>query len=212
MALIPTRRFALLALAALLLAGGPALAAAPAPAGGPVPAEMAMGNPKARVTMIEYASASCPHCARFNNDVFPLVKRKYIDTGKVRYVLREFLTEPVPLAAAGFLLARCSGEARYFSTLDQFFHAQAEIYSTGKALPVFVRIGQSVGMNEEQVRACITDQAAADTLTAKVEGYAASAGIDAVPTFLINGTKLEGEQPFTAIDAAVQAALKKKGG
>src|SRR5665213_2186956 len=83
-----------------------------------------MGDPRAKVTVVEYASASCPHCARFNNDVFPAFKAKYIDTGKVRYVLREFLTEPVQVAAAGFLLARCAGKGKYFGALDDFFHGQ----------------------------------------------------------------------------------------
>src|SRR5271170_7604643 len=79
--------------------------------------DMSLGNPTAKVTVIEYASASCPHCARFNNDVFPAFKTKYIDSGRIHYVFREFLTPPVEVAAAGFLTARCAGKDKYFSVL-----------------------------------------------------------------------------------------------
>ena len=82
---------------------------------------MSLGDPKAKVRVIEYASASCSHCARFNNEVFPAFKAKYIDTGRVHYTLKEFLTPPVEVAAAAFLLARCTGKDRYFSTLDAVY-------------------------------------------------------------------------------------------
>src|SRR5579871_3142309 len=90
----------------------PALADAPVVTA--QPDDMTLGSPKAKVTVIEYASASCPHCARFNNEVFPAFKAKYVDTGRVFYVFREFLTEPASLAAAAFLTARCAGKGKYF--------------------------------------------------------------------------------------------------
>ena len=102
---LATRRIVLTAVAALSLA-------ACGQAGGKtaVGDEMVLGNPNAKVTVIEYASASCPHCARWNEDVYPAFKKKYVDTGKVKYVFREFLTPPTEVAAAGFLLARCAGK------------------------------------------------------------------------------------------------------
>src|SRR5258708_39808514 len=78
------------------------------------PDDMSMGNPKAKIEVIEYASLSCPHCAHFNEAVFPTLKAKYIDTGKVRYTLKEMLTEPATVAAAGFMVARCAGPDKYF--------------------------------------------------------------------------------------------------
>ena len=126
----PHRRGLIQAAAALGL-----LTALPAQAAAPVSDDMSMGNPNARVTVIEYGSASCTHCAHFNNDIFPAFKAKYVDTGRVRYVFREFLTEPVNLAAASFILARCAGRDKYFSVLDAVFHAQADIYKTGDATP-----------------------------------------------------------------------------
>src|ERR1700744_6017788 len=93
--------------------------------------DMSLGNPDARVTVIEYASASCPHCAHFNNEVFPAFKAKYIDTGRVHYVFREFLTAPAEIAAASFLIARCAGRDKYFSVLDSIFRGQEQMYATG---------------------------------------------------------------------------------
>ena len=79
---------------------------------------MSLGDPNARVKMEEYASTTCSHCGQFNNDVFPAFKAKYIDTGKVRYTLHEFLTPPEQVAVAGFLIARCAGKEKYFSVID----------------------------------------------------------------------------------------------
>src|ERR1700749_2126770 len=118
--------------------------AAPAYAAPPVASlaeEMSMGNPKAPVTVVEYASASCPHCAAFNNDVFPEFKKKYIDTGKVRYAFREFLTPPAEFAALGFLTARCAGDKKYFPLLDALFHAQAGIYGSGDLAGGLIGVG-----------------------------------------------------------------------
>ncbi|MDB5447797.1 MAG: dsbA, partial [Phenylobacterium sp.] len=98
------------AAAALALAGCHKSGAA-----GSAQGDMSLGPPDAKVKVVEYASASCSHCARFNNEVFPAFKAKYVDTGKVNYTLREFLTPPEEVAAAGFLLARCAGKDKYFT-------------------------------------------------------------------------------------------------
>ena len=102
--------------------------------------DMSMGDPKAPVKMVEYASASCTHCATFNNEVFPAFKAKYIDTGKVHYTLKEFLTPPNELAAAGFLTARCAGKDKYFTVLDAIFRGQQEIFQTGDMRGVLLRV------------------------------------------------------------------------
>src|SRR6201996_4270527 len=110
------------------------------------PDDMTLGDPHARVTVIEYASASCPHCARFNNEVFPAFKAKYIDTGKIHYVFREFLTEPVEVAAAAFLTARCAGKDKYFSVLDAVFKAQTQMFQSGDIKGTLLGIAQSAGL------------------------------------------------------------------
>jgi protein-disulfide isomerase len=162
--------------------------------------EYAMGNPKAKVTVVEYASASCPHCARFDVQQFPALKTKYIDTGKVRYIFREFLTPPEQLAAIGFMLARCAGEAKYWTVVDQFFHDQTEIYTTRQVQSVVLRIAQSVDLTEPQVEACIDSKPALDALNARMHA-ALDAKINSTPTFLINGVEFH-EAPGKEVDLA----------
>jgi protein-disulfide isomerase len=170
------------------------------------PDDMVMGSPKARVTVIEYASASCPHCARFNNEVFPAFKAKYVDTGRVLYVFREFLTEPASLAAAAFLTARCAGKGRYFGVVDAFFHAQADIYATGELKSHLLKIAADAGMTPAQVDACLSDPKTEQALNDRVKRYADRDGVDSTPTFLVGGQKLIGEQSLAALDKAITAA------
>jgi len=169
-------------------------------------AEYVMGDPKAKVTLVEYASASCPHCARFDVMEFPGLKAKYIDTGKVRYIFREFLTPPEQLAAIGFLLARCAGEAKYWTVVDQFFHDQTEIYTTHQVEGVVMRIAKSVDLTEPQVEACIDSKPALDALNDRMQ-TALNAKINSTPTFLINGVEFH-EPPGKEPDlAGLSAAL-----
>ena len=204
-----TRRLAVMFAAAALVAAGPAFAALTDP--NAAPEDMTLGNAKAKVTVIEYASASCPHCARFNNNVFPAFKAKYVDTGKVHYVFREFLTQPVEIAAAGFLLARCAGQAKYFSVLDDFFHQQSKIYDTGDAKGVITAVGAKAGLSEAEVQACLGNEVAAKALNERVQRYVA-AGIDSTPTFVINGKPLDyagHEVNLADLDGAIRPLLGK---
>jgi protein-disulfide isomerase len=199
----PNRR-RLLALVALGLAAlGPAFVqATPDPN-----ADIGMGDPKAKVTVIEYASMSCPHCARFNNGIFPAFKAKYIDTGRVHYILREFLTQPVEVSAAAFLVARCSPRDKYFAVVDSFFREQDEMYKSGNVNAALLKAGQAAGLNHDQIKACLDDEAALKALNLRVEGYA-KAGINSTPTFVVNGRKLDNEHEATleSLGAAVAAA------
>lgn len=171
--------------------------------------DMVMGNPKAKITVVEYASASCSHCAAFAIDVFPAFKAKYIDTGQVKYVFREVLTEPVQLAAAGFILARCTGKQKYFKTLDGVFHAQQEVFETQNLRTPLMKVAKSAGLSEAQFMACLTDKAALDSLKARVERIAKAGDFDSTPTFFINGQKLVGEHSLADLDAAIAAAKKR---
>ncbi len=195
----------LIALAALSALG---VAACARTDGGLKPGDMTLGDPKAKVTMIEYASASCPHCARFNNEVLPEFKRKYVDTGKVRYVFREYLTAPAQVAAAGFLVARCAGKDKYFAVLDQIFHDQEEMFASGDYRGVLLRIAMAQGMTEDQFTRCITDDKALSALSARVQTAMEKDKIESTPTFVINGKKLEGEQTMAQFDAVIGPMLK----
>jgi protein-disulfide isomerase len=199
-------RFRPLALAAL--AGALLLAAC---SRGPAPSaeDMTMGDPKAPVKMVEYASASCSHCATFNNTVFPEFKTKYIDTGKVHYTLKEFLTPPNELAAAGFLTARCAGKEKYFTVLDAIFRSQQEIFQTGDMRGVLLRVAQSAGLTEAQFNACITDEEALKALNARVDRAIKQDRITGTPAFFINGKSVgEGEISLAALEKAVAEASK----
>ncbi len=172
-------------------------------------AEVSIGNPDAKVTVIEWASLTCPHCARFNEDVFPAFKKKYVDSGQVRYVFREFLTPPEQVAAAGFLMARCAGRDKYFNVTDAVFHSQQEMFTTGDVRGILMRIGASAGMSEKQVTECISDEKALSALNDRLKKAIEVDKIAATPSFSINGTKLEGEQPMAKFDEVIQPLLKK---
>jgi protein-disulfide isomerase len=200
----------LLAVAASLLALA-ACSKSGASIGAPGPEDMTLGNPQAKVLVAEYASVACPHCAIFNNEVFPAFKAKYIDTGKVHYVLHEMLVggqAEQSMAAAGFLLARCAGKDKYFAVNDEVFHAQTAMFQSGDLRGGLLKIAQSMGMNEQQFNTCIGDQGALKALNARVEA-AAKSGVDSTPTFIINGDKLVGEQTLADLDKAISAAEKK---
>lgn len=187
-----------------------ALIAAPALALSPVtPADMAIGNPKAKVTVVEYASLSCPHCAHFANTVFPAFKKKYVDTGKVRFVYREFLTEPAALAAAPALLARCAGPKRYFAVIETFFAEQPGVYASGNARPALMKAAKAGGLSEARADACVKDEAAQKALYARVQNAVEADGVDSTPTFFVNGVKLEGDHQLADLDKAIAAASRQ---
>jgi protein-disulfide isomerase len=193
------------ALAALALAGCNRGTAK----GGAAAGDMSLGNPSAKVQVVEYASASCSHCAKFNNEVFPAFKAKYIDTGKVHYTLKEFLTPPNEVAAAGFLVARCAGKDKYFTVLDSIYKNQNEMFQTGDFRGVLLRIAQSAGMTEPQFNACVADENALKALDARVQKAVQEDKITGTPTFVVNGKKVgEGEVSLAQLDSAIAAASK----
>jgi protein-disulfide isomerase len=199
------------------LIGGLALLAGPAaaakPAGGvasSLPGDMSLGSRKAKIHLVEYASLSCPHCARFETEVFPAFKAKYVDTGKVRYTLRELLTPPVEVAAAGFLMARCAGPDKYFKVVDEVFRSQSR-WSEGDLRPILLAVAHANGLSDEAFDACISDPKGLAALNARVK-RALDAGVQSTPTFFINGKKAgEGEMTLADLDAAIAAARKPGG-
>ena len=187
-----------------------ALAACKGGSGAAVTAEdMSLGDANAKVTVVEYASLSCGHCAEWNKTVFPEFKAKYIDTGKVRYVFREFITAPPQLAVAGTLMARCAGKDKYFTVIDAVFHGQEEIFRTGDIRGVLLPIAQSAGLSEEAFMACVSDEKAINALNDKVQKYATEAKIEGTPTFFFNDDKYGNGLTMSQIDEAYAKALAK---
>jgi protein-disulfide isomerase len=169
--------------------------------------DMTLGNPKAPVTVIEYASVACPHCAAFNNDVFPAFKAKYIDTGKVLYVAREALTADPAIAAAGFLTARCAGKDKYFQVVDAIYHAQTQMETGGDPHAMLLQIARSAGLTDAQFEACIRDSAAVKALNDRWAHYINDDKIEATPSFVINGKLYnQGEMGMPQLDAAIAQA------
>ncbi|MBQ1543809.1 disulfide bond formation protein DsbA [Caulobacter sp. CCUG 60055] len=203
------RFFGLIGLAAAMALSSQALAAKPVLR----PDDMTIGDANAPVVVVEYASLSCPHCARFNQDVFPAFKKAYVDTGKALYVYREFITSPPEIAGAGVLLARCVPKADYFKVVDGVFAGQKEMYEDGTmggVLKVLKRVGATVGVDETKFKACLTDKAAAEALDARVDRAVNQDKIDATPAFVVNGKKVEApggkEMDLATLEAAIKAA------
>jgi protein-disulfide isomerase len=203
---IPTRRLLMVVASAVAAF---ALSACNQAGGGATPVDsMSMGKADAPVKMEEYASVTCSHCGRFNNEVFPAFKAKYIDTGKVHYTFHEFLTDPPAVAVAGFLTARCAGKDKYFSVIDALFKSQEEMYRTQDPRGTLLKVAQSAGMTEAQFNACVNDEKALKAIEARVKA-AQDRGISSTPSFFINGKKAkDGEMTLEELDAAVAAAMK----
>ena len=195
-------------LSGLVLGALPTIArAAPLPA---AEGDMALGSPKAKVQVVEYASLSCTHCAHWNNEVFPTFKTRFVDTGKVRYVFREFLTEPYPFAAAGYLLARRVGPAKYFEVIDTVFKQQAAIFQSEDLWGGLLKIGKGFGLTEAQFTAALQDKAGLDAVNARVAKAAERDQVEVTPTFFVNGQRFEGGQPIETLAAAIDKAAPNK--
>ena len=169
--------------------------------------DMALGSVDAAVTIVEDASITCPHCAAFNENVFPRIKAAYIDTGKVRYLFREFPLDPV--AAASSVLSRCianGDSAKYFEVTDTLF--KQEWSKVTKPRETFNQVGKQAGLDEQQVETCLKDEALFNKIVAGRIAATTRLGINATPTFLINGDKIVGVTPFEEFDRRIKALLK----
>lgn len=201
----------LAASAALGLVGVPGLAAAqekvdvealmqPNPLG-----EKALGDPNAPVTVIEYASMTCSHCQHFQETTFYPFKEKYVDTGKVYYILREFPLDP--LAAAAVMLARCAPNDSYFPMVDLLFAKQREWAFVDDPVTALLNISKQSGFTEDTFRACLTNQELLDGVNAVRDRAAEKFGVNATPTFFINGEKHPGALTLEQMDAIIQPML-----
>ena len=170
--------------------------------------DRSIGDPNAPITMIEYASVTCPACAGFHAAVYPQLKEAYIDTGKVHFIFREFPTPPVDRAYAGFMLARCMPEDRYFGFIDVLFKQQAAWVGAQDSASELLKIGRMGGMDAEQFNNCMQNQDEISRIEQVVEDGQNVFGISATPTFVING-KTYGGRSFEDFQTILDPLLEE---
>ena len=170
--------------------------------------DMALGPANATVTITEYASMTCPHCAAFTETVFPKIKSEFIDSGKIRFVFREF---PLDIkAAAGSMLARCIAKddsGKYFAVVDLLFKQQND-WVTKNTTETLTRIGKQAGLSQQAVEACLKDQALLDKIAADQKFASEVLKVNSTPTFFVNGDMIRGETSFEEFDKKIKSLLK----
>ena len=171
------------------------------------PAEHALGNPNAPVTIIEYASLTCPHCAHFHKDVLPELKERYIAPGKVRLVYRDFPLDQRALAAS--VLAHCAGPDRYFGFLDVLFQTQESWASADDYTAALKRIGKLGGLTEDQMDACFADQKLTDQILQSRLDAQKQYNVSSTPTFIIDGKTYAGARDIDEFASLIDPLLQK---
>jgi protein-disulfide isomerase len=168
--------------------------------------DQVLGDEKAPVTVIEYASMTCPHCAHFALTTFPELKEKYIDTGKVKYILREFPFDPI--AAGAFMLARCAGgKDKYYAMIDLLFRTQAT-WAVDKPLAPMLATVKQAGFTEDSFKACLADQKVLDGIEWVRDRAAKQFKVGSTPTFFINGQMTVGAISFEEMQKLIDPLIK----
>lgn len=166
--------------------------------------EMVEGKADAPVTIVEYASLTCGHCADFYNKTFPEIREKYIKTGKARIVFREFAYDP--RATAGYMLARCVPEDRYFPMIQVLFEKQMEWAGAADALPPLKQIASMAGLDSKAVEECLQNQSVLDEVNSSFK-RGKEFGVTSTPTFFINGKKYEGALSVEEMSSVIDSFL-----
>jgi len=167
--------------------------------------DQVLGAAEAPVTVIEYASMTCPHCAHFSETTFPEFKKRYIDTGKVRFIFREFPLDP--LAAAGSMLARCAGDGKYFPMVETLFHEQ-KTWAVQKPLPPLLAIAKQAGFTQQSFDECLANQQLLTNLEEQRTRATQKFNVNSTPTFFINGKTVRGALTPEELDKQVAPYLK----
>jgi protein-disulfide isomerase len=168
--------------------------------------DVALGPADAKVTIIEYASLTCSHCAAFHHGTYPELKKRYIDTGKVRFILREFPLDP--LATAGFMLARCDGESKYYPIVDLLFTQQKAWAFTDKPLDNLRQMMRQAGFSQEKFDSCLKDQKLYDAVNAVKNRGIETFKVDSTPTFFINGQRHPGNLSIDELETVIKPMLE----
>lgn len=169
--------------------------------------DRALGKEDAPVVMVEYASATCPHCAEFHEKVFPLIKSEYIDTGKVRFIFREYPLDK--LAMGAFMLARCVPDDKYFATIDLMFRRQQTWRTSGNPGDELFKILQLSGMDKPSFETCLRRQDLVQGIAETAKIAREEFGVKGTPAIFVNGQIIDGHKEMTEVKAAIDAAINK---
>ncbi|WFU48365.1 DsbA family protein [Sinorhizobium terangae] len=167
--------------------------------------EMALGEANAPVTIVEYMSMTCPHCANFHNKTFDAIKAKYVDSGKVRFIVREFPFDP--RAAAAFMLARCAPEGQYFPMISMLFKQQEQWAAAQNGRDALLQMSKLAGFTQESFEACLTNQKLLDDVNAVMQRGAKDFGVKSTPTFFVNGEHYSGDMSVDVMSALIDSKL-----
>lgn len=176
---------------------------------GEATAEMVMGRADAPVTIIEYSSLTCPHCAAFHRDTLPRLKSEYIDTGKVRFVYRDFPLGALAMAAA--MVARCAGTERYFGFVEVLFRSQAQWGRASNPRDALARVARMGGMSEADFNKCLVNVPLMQAIQKGAKAAEEKYEINSTPTFFIGDTKIPGNAAFERFKEVLDKALRKSG-
>ena len=171
-------------------------------------AEKVMGRDDAPVTMIEYSSLACPHCAAFHRDVLPKINDTYIGPGKVRLIYRAFPLGGLALAAA--MVARCGGSAKFFGFIEVLFRSQAQWSRSDDPTRELARVARFAGISQKDFDACLVNEALMTDIRERAADAQQKFGIESTPTFIIEGEKVVGARPFEDFRDVIEKALEKK--
>lgn len=170
--------------------------------------DLVYGKADAPVTIIEYASLACPHCAAFHEETFPKIKETYIDTGKVKFIYRDFPLGAPALAAS--MISRCAGPKRHAGMVDLLFKSQRQWARSEKPVDSMAMVARMGGLGPNDVQACIRNTSLMNALQDKAKEATEKYGVNSTPSFFIEGTLIAGAQPFDEFKKVIDAALKKK--
>jgi protein-disulfide isomerase len=209
------RKFWFFGLAIAGLVAARSLPAAPPPPAGDSPAALlqitkedrVLGNSNAPITIVEYASMSCPHCAHFANDVLPALKKEWIDTGKAKLVLRDFPLDKMALRAA--MVQRCAPPDRFYAFAETFFADQEKWVVAADYKAALARLAELGGMSKSQFDACLANSALENRILEERLVASKDLGVDATPTFFINGTKFTGAPTLAQFDKLLSGLVPK---
>jgi len=171
----------------------------------PVLGDRSLGKDDAPVTIVEYASMTCPHCAHFHETTYPELKKRYIDTGKVRFIFREFPLDP--LAAGASMLARCADKEKFYPLIETLFQQQTK-WAVEKPIPQLMAIAKQAGMSEQTFNACLSDQKMLDAMQAEQKRATDKFGVNSTPTLFVNGKRLPGALSIEELEKEFAPYLK----